>query len=129
LGQRARSIIGWLTAILVALFLAMSAVGKFMPETIPGFEENARQLGIWEIRTQLGILSLLIVILFLIPRTSTIGFILMVGYLAGALATVLTHGRYMDAIPLLIGLLIASISAYFRNPELGSRLFKKPFPV
>ena len=75
----------------------------------------------------LGILELFIVLLFVVPRTSTVGFVLMVGYMGGALATNLTHGfSNMDAIPIYVSFLLLAVSAWFRNPELVSRLLKRP---
>lgn len=50
--------------------------------------------------------------------------------IGGALATNLTHGfSNMEALPIYITFLLLMISAYFRNPELLSRLLKKPVRV
>jgi hypothetical protein len=89
-----------------------------------------QKLGVGGLEHGLGVLEIIIIVLFLIPRTSTVGFILMVGYLAGALATNLTHGfTFAEAAPLYVLLLLLTISGYFRNPELVSRLMGKPVPM
>ena len=47
------------------------------------------------------------------------------GYMGGALATNLTHGfTHVEALPIYISFVLLMISAYFRNPELVSRLRK-----
>lgn len=124
------SIIGWTCTVLVAAFNIFAAVMKFMP-VLPGSpaEEMGQRLGLtMQFNHALGVLEFIIVALFLIPRTSTIGFVLMVGYMAGALATNLTHGfTHMEALPIYISFVFLMISAYVRNPELLSRLLKKPY--
>ena len=122
----ASSIIGWTCAGLVAAFNLFAAVMKFMP-VAPGSEAEAmgQKLGVIGLEHSLGVLEFIIVALFLIPRTSTVGFVLMIGYMGGALATNLTHGfSNMDAIPIYITFVVLMISAWYRNPELVSRLMK-----
>lgn len=123
------SIIGWTSALLVAALNIFAAVMKFMPVE-PGSpaEEMGQRIGTVGLEHPLGVLEFIIVALFLIPRTSTIGFVLMVGYMAGALATNLTHGfTHMEALSIYISFVLLTISAYARNPELLSRLLKKPY--
>ncbi len=76
-----------------------------------------------------GIIEVLCGILILIPRTFTIGFVLTVDLLGGAMATGLTNvmpGNWPWFPLLLIGIL--SISAWFKSPELLDRLLGKPVP-
>lgn len=119
------SVIGWICAILVAAFNIFAGIMKFTP-VVPGSdsEKMLQKLGMTQqFDHVLGVLELTIVVLFLIPRTSTVGFVLMIGYMAGALATNLTHGfTNMEAMPIYITFALLTISAYFRNPELLSRL-------
>lgn len=126
--SRFGSIVGWTCAILVAAFNAFAGVMKFMP-VAPGSPAEAmgQRLGVVGLERSLGVLELIIVILFLVPRTSTVGFVLMIGYMGGALATNLTHGfTHLEALPIYISFLLLTISAYYRNPELLSRLKKQP---
>ncbi len=123
--------IGWICAILVAAFNAFAAVTKFMTFA-PGSAADviATQVGLKGLEYQLGVLEFIIVALFLIPRTSTVGLVLMIGYMGGALAANLTHGfGTMDVLPLYVSLALLTVSAYFRNPELLSRLLKRPVPA
>ena len=128
MNTRVSSVIGWTSAILVAAFNLFAAVMKFVP-VVPGSpaDEMGRRLGVTGMEYALGVLEFIIIALFLIPRTSTVGFVLMIGYLGGALATNLTHGfTNMEALPIYILFLLLMISAWFRNPELTARLRKKP---
>ncbi len=121
------TIIGWTSTILIGAFMTFSAVMKFVPvEPGSDAEKMLQRLGITITMDQiLGVLELIIIALFLIPRTSTVGFVLMVGYLGGALATNLTHGfSNVEAIPIYVIFAVLTLSAYFRNPELLSRLRK-----
>ncbi len=118
-------VFGWICALLVAALNAFALVMKYVP-VVPDSEGDLmmQKLGLTVgMQHVLGIVEGITLVLFLIPRTSTIGFVLMVGYMAGALATNLTHGfSNMDAMPLYISFVLLTISAYFRNPELLSRI-------
>jgi hypothetical protein len=120
-------ILGWASAVLIFAFNAMTAVFKYMPIE-PGSEAEAmtKQLGILSIQHYLGVLQILVTILFIIPRTSTVGFVLMVGYWGGVFATNLSHGfqSLPEVMPMIITFLLLTLSAIGRNPELTTRLFK-----
>lgn len=126
--NKIRPIIGWIAALIVGAFNIFATIAKFMPVE-PGSqaEEFTQRLGMTGLEHQLGVLEGIIVVLFLIPRTSTVGLVLTVGYLGGALATNLTHGfSSLEALPLYIGLVLVAISAWGRNPELLSRMLGHP---
>lgn len=122
--------IGWTAAILVAAFNLFAAVMKLFVPIVPGTPaaEMQQRFGLTDaLHFQLGILELFIVVLFLIPRTMTVGFVLMVGYMGGVLATNLTHGfTHMEALPIYVTFLLLTVSAWYRTPELTARLFKRP---
>jgi len=72
----------------------------------------------------LGVVEIIIILLFLIPRTSTVGFVLMIGYMGGAFATNLTHG-FTDpgtVTSFIVLFVLLTISAWGRNPELLDRV-------
>lgn len=120
---RTAKILGWTPAILVSLFFLMSAVMKFVPVP-PGSEMELMtiKLGTNGLEMSLGVLQLLILALYVIPRTSTIGLIMMVGYLGGAAATNLTHGFSLaEASPIFVMIVLMMVSAWYRNPELKTR--------
>lgn len=125
MASRASSIIGWVAAAPVILFNLFAATMKFVP-VAPGSEAEvmSQKMGLTPAFShQLGVLEFIIIALFVFPRTSTVGFVLMIGYMGGALATNLTHGfTHMEAIPIYITFLLLAISGWFRNPELVARL-------
>lgn len=128
MNTRFGSITGWTCAILVATFNLFTAVMKFMP-VAPGSDAEAmgQRLGVTGLEHGLGVLEFIIVALFVIPRTSTVGFVLMIGYMGGALATNLTYGfSNVEALLIYIIFVLLTVSAIFRNPELLSRLMKNP---
>lgn len=131
MASRAGKITGWTATILLVAYNLFAALMKLFAPVPPGSPAEAMQerLGMQGMTTELGILELVIVILFIIPRTSTVGFIFMVGYWGGALATNITHQfTFAETIPMYITLLVLAISGYFRNPELAARLFNQPYP-
>jgi NADH:ubiquinone oxidoreductase subunit 6 (subunit J) len=71
---------------IAVLFLAFDAVLKLMnvPEAIKGTEQLGYKASVI---VPLGILQLIILTIYLIPRTSVLGAILWTGYLGGAIAT------------------------------------------
>jgi hypothetical protein len=83
---------GRIISALPALFLVMDGVMKLMK---PDFVVKATvQLGYPEnVIFPLGIIVLVCVILYVIPRTAVLGAILLTGYLGGAVAT---HARVGD---------------------------------
>lgn len=118
------SIIGWTCAILVSALNLFAGVMKYVPVTDPAQLEMMKSMGMTpELAHILGVIEIASTILFLIPRTSTVGFVLLVGYTSGILATLLTHGQ--DATIIYVVLALLTVSAYFRNPELLSRLKRK----
>lgn len=111
--------IGWVLTALPAPLLLFSAVMKFMQpkDVVEGFEH----LG-WPLRLALplGIVELTCTILFLIPRTATVGAILITGYMGGAIATHVRIGEpfiLQALIPIVVWL-----GLYLREPRLRSLL-------
>ena len=122
--SRTQSIIGWTFSILISVFLIIaSALPKIFVADGTPTADFMKALGVWDIRMLVGALEVIAPVLFLIPRTTTVGFILLVGLLGGATATGLTHdvpGNW-PWFPMAI-LALAMIAAYFRSPELLSRI-------
>lgn len=124
---RFSSIVGWTAVALVSALTIFSAVMEFFPMTDPAMIAYATQLGVTDIAVQLGITKLIIVALFIYPRTSTVGFVLMIGYYGGALATHMTHGHTLPEYAMIVVVLaLLTVSAYVRNPELLARIKGKP---
>jgi hypothetical protein len=95
---------GWVLSVLVSLAFAFSAVMKLMlhPEVVKG----TAHLGLPEsLIRPLGVLELLCVVVYLVPRTAVFGAILVTGYVGG---TIITHLRVGEPVyvNILLGILI-----------------------
>jgi hypothetical protein len=114
--SKARRITGRVLTGLVGLFLIVaSGIPKFIDW--PGKKEMFDHLGIIApLAPTLGILEIAVTLLFLIPRTSFVGAILVTGYLGGA---VWTHVRVGDPwfFPVIIGV-VMWVALGLRNPTI-----------
>ncbi len=102
---KTQRMVGWVLTALVGVFLlAVSSVGKFIE--FPNKKEVMDKMGIsLDLLPAIGILEIVVTVLFLIPRTSFLGAILVTGYLGGA---VMTHLRVGEAwfFPIIIGVVM-----------------------
>lgn len=118
--QKTIKISGWVLTIIIALLFGLSASLKFMQS-----EETLTQAAATGIdgKTYLiiGIIEIVSLLLFIIPRTGVIGTLLLAAYLGGAIATHLTHQQ-----PVILAVsvqVLIWITAFIRFPELRQRLF------
>jgi hypothetical protein len=102
MSSKALLITGWVLTGLVGLFMiGASGIPKFFD--FPGKNEMMEHLGIpLSLVPTLAVLEIAVTVIYLIPRTSFLGAILMTGYLGGA---VFTHLRVGDPwyFPIIIG--------------------------
>ena len=112
---------GRIVSAIAVLFLLMDGVMKVMQLT--PVMESFEKLGYpTNVALSLGILQLVCVICYVIPRTSILGAILLTGYLGGAVAT---HVRVGDPLfshvlfPVYLGILVWG-GIWFRNERLRS---------
>jgi len=89
--QPRRSWAGVVLTVLAVLFMLFDSVIHLM--VIPPVVESFTQLG-YPVSTAraLGVIELVCIALYLIPRTSVLGAVLLTGYLGGAVATNLRVG-------------------------------------
>ena len=125
MSSRLNSVIGWICHGLVAAFTIFSGVMEFIIDfSVPDMVAYTDSLGITGGEYYIGAAKLVIAALFLIPRTSTVGFVFMVGYFGGVLATHITHG--MTGLPenaaIYLVFIFLTVGAWFRLPELTARL-------
>ena len=95
---------GWIMSVLPVLLLLFSASMKVLQ--LPAAMEGFVRLGYPEhVTLPLGIVELTCTVLYLVPRTSVLGAILLTGYLGGATATHVRIGEpfYMAVI---LGMLV-----------------------
>lgn len=83
---------GIVLTVLPALALIASAVSKFVqpPEAVDGFTKMGFDTSLL---LPLGILELAITLIYLVPKTSFLGAILITGYMGGAICTHLRIGE------------------------------------
>jgi len=123
-------IFSWVLVVLLMAMHAFALMGKINPpvEGTPNYD-MAMSLGMVGLEIPLLIVEVLTVVLFLIPRTSAIGAILMIGYMGGVLATFLTHGLGVaGSAPGIVMVIVTGIVTWIRNPELAQRLIKGKYP-
>jgi len=110
---------GWVLSVLVSLPFVLSAVMKLIvhPEVVKGMAH----LGLPEsLIRPLGVVELLCVVIYLVPRTAFFGAILFTGYMGGTIITHLRVGEpiYVNA---LLGILIW-LGLYLRSSRLRDAL-------
>lgn len=114
------TVTSWVLTVPVAGLFAFSALGKF----IGGDEMNKMFTGHFGYPAgallPIGIVELLCVVIWLIPRTSVLGAVLLTGYMGGAIAT---HVRVSEpfVMQVLIGMVIW-LTLFLRMPALRSLL-------
>jgi DoxX-like family len=114
-----RPVAGYVLTALVALFLAFDTVIKLL--RLPSAVQGTTQLGypadtvFW-----IGIIELGCVVLYLVPRTSVLGGLLLTGYLGGAIATHVRVGSPLlshTLFPIYVALMLWG-GLYLREPRL-----------
>lgn len=119
MSQKTIKIIGWVLTIILAFLFIMSASMKLTQnETAVA---QASTFGI-DATTYLfiGIIEIISLILFIIPRTGIIGTLLLAAYLGGA---IVTHLQHQEPIAMAVIIqMILWIIAFIRFPELSQRL-------
>lgn len=120
MSDKMKSIVRWSATGLLAIVFIGSAFGKITQDA--SALKMAEAFGL-DAQTfmMLGIVEILSVVLFIIPRTGVLGTLLMAAYMGGAIATHVEHGQSILA-PCAIQACLWILAVY-RFPELGSRLF------
>jgi len=121
--SKARRIAAWVLIGLIGALLVMGAVMKIAgpPPVVEGFAK----MGLADWRIAIGAVELLTAVLLLIPRTHSLGLLLLTAYLGGAIATHLQQEGGPQAIPAAVTLALAWIAGLLRHPELLVS-FRKP---
>ena len=110
------NVIGWILSILPCLLMLMSAAMKFIKPA--GFADGLEHMG-WQesSMTIIGVVEILIIVIYLIPKTSILGAILIVAYLGGAVATHVRveEGAFPVIFAAIFGVLVW-VGLYLRDP-------------
>lgn len=112
--------LSYVLSVLPSLALLFSATAKLIKPA--GIEQSLEPIG-WKVDqlTGLGILEAAVVIVYLIPRTSVLGAILITGYLGGAIATHIRVGDHMIIPHIVLGAMVW-LGLWLRDPRLKSVL-------
>ncbi|TDB59525.1 DoxX family protein [Arundinibacter roseus] len=119
MSQKTIKITGWALTILLALLFTMSAFMKLTQNQAA--ITQASSIGI-DAGTYLfiGIIEIISLILFLIPRTAILGTLLLVAYMGGA---IVTHLQHQESIAMAVIIqIVLWVTAFIRFPELKQRL-------
>ena len=112
--------VAWVLTGLISLAFLGSAVGKFTANAEA--LKMAEQFGInASTYLYIGIIELICLILFIVPRTGILGTLLLSAYMGGAIATHLEHGQSVIA-PCVVQTVLFLV-AFYRFPELRTTLF------
>lgn len=122
MSSKTRRTIGLVLAVLNLLLLGASAADKII-----GSQHALTMSGSFgltpDVYRTLGIIELTSAVLFVIPRTATIGLLLLASYMGGAIAT---HLQHHEPIGFPVGIeVFIWIIAVLRLPEVTSRFFGK----
>ena len=114
---------GYIVTAVPILFLLMDAVGKFVkPDAVV---TGTVELGYREsVILPLGIILLISVILYAVPKTAVLGAVLLTGYLGGAVATHVRIGNPLAThilFPVYIGIFVW-LGLYLRDPRVRDLL-------
>ena len=121
--SKKRKVLNWIfVGIMSALFI-MSATMKLMAGADAEIAKNFVKWGLDGKLMLIGMGELIAAILFLIPRTSSLGVLLLSAHLGGAITTHMEHGEMF--IPQAIMLLLVWVANYLRNPEMLASFTKK----
>jgi len=119
--SKGRKITGWILVGITSALFIMSAVMKLM-----GGEElaaNFAKIGLDGKQMLIGTGELLATILFIIPRTSSLGVLLLTAHMGGAIVVHMAQGEMYIA--QVIILLLLWLANWFRNPEMFASFTKK----
>jgi hypothetical protein len=120
--SKARLWTGRLIGAWIVLFLAFDTVVKVLKLTV-AVEATTRVGYPEDVVVALGLVELVCLAAYLIPRTSIAGAVLLTGYLGGATATQVRVEDPWFLFPVAIGALVW-VSLWLRNPRVGSMLFE-----
>ena len=114
--SKAKNIASWILRGLVGLGLLASASMKLSGAA--QIVENFEKMHLTPYLTIIALIEMTSAILLLIPRTSSLGTLLVTGYLGGALVAHLTSATPGDIAPAIILGLLAWSGNFLRNPTM-----------
>lgn len=119
--SKGRRITAWVLAGLITALFTMSAMGK-----LSGSEELVENFKKWGLDGRLmliGMGELVAALLFIIPRTSSLGVLLLSAHMGGAIVTHMSNAEPFIFQSLI--LVLIWVTGWVRNPDILSSLTKK----
>ena len=104
--MKTKRIITIIVTVIASAMVVLSGVMKLMMSE--QVVTTLTKVGVANYTIPLGLMEILFTVLFLVPRTMKIGFLLLSCYFAGALATELSHGTPLNAITPLVLIWLAA---------------------
>ena len=114
MNPKTRNILSLVLMGIPSLMMIASAIAK-LAQAAP-VVETLSKLHLGDKVLAIGVLELVCVVIYLIPRTMNIGFFLICSYWGGAIAADLTGG-YINPTPVVI-LILFWVATWFRKPQL-----------
>lgn len=119
MSQKFSKTTGWVLTLLLAALFCLSAFPKLTADETA--IAQAASLGINAATYQrIGIIEMIALLLFIIPRTGVLGALLLIAYMGGAIVTHLQHQQPITMA--VIVQVLVWITALLRFPELKQRL-------
>jgi formate-dependent nitrite reductase membrane component NrfD len=109
-----RKIIKWAPTVLIALVITSGACMKLA--VAPALADIYSKMGMQSWLQPLGVIELVLLTLFLVPRTMKPGFLLLTAYFGGAMAVELSHGTIFIAPGIILSFIW--IAAYLRDASI-----------
>ena len=120
--SKGRKITSWILVGMMGALFVMSATMKLMAGADAEIAVNFVKWGLDGKLMLIGIGELIAAILFIIPRTSSLGVLLLSAHLGGAIVTHMSNAEMF--IPQAVMLLVVWVANYLRNPEMLSSFAK-----
>lgn len=120
----ARRVTGWVLVVVIGAALVMSAVMKII-----GHPSVVEVMSKWDLETwrvAIGVVELISAILLIVPRTHSLGLLLVTAYLGGAIATHLQQGEALESISPAIMLALLWIAGLLRHSEMLISFWRRP---
>jgi DoxX-like family len=123
--SKTRKIAGWVLASLLFALLLMSGVMKILASGSSDSEvvKSIIKYGLEGKIILIATGELASALLFLIPKTSSLGTLLLSSHFGGAIATHMEHGEAYFSVVVI--LLLVWVTNYLRNPEMLSSFKRK----
>lgn len=121
--SKTRKITAWILVGLMSALFIMSATMKLTAGVDAEIAKNFVKWGLDGKLMLIGTGELIAAILFLIPRTSSLGVLLLSAHLGGAIVTHMSNAEMF--VPQVIMLLLVWVANYLRNPEMLASFTKK----